>query len=278
MVVQLLHEKGVPKELTDELFSHHNFRNLRTATNTANNTHILKAHGIPSAECFSYIAKGQQFVGPSQVKVRNTVSIQMTPFFLASLFSEIPSTQDTDHNFETMLKHFMNSELPSTNSRIRQIHLNCQDNAKTYFQMKKETLGRSVNEYSKTTDAFPCATWTETEIKRIQKRLISNEPFNATNSDDMTTSFNCYHCEPMTNDDKNDSHLDLDDEFSRANITRLQIIRSMEQLDKHWSKLHSKAKKNHKFLVACTKCLEKQNYAIAFACCLGNLHIQRNFH
>ena len=190
---------------------------------------------------------------------------------MSLLFTEIPSGLESIRDqFSSILTKFKEAKLPSAldkNGRIKQIFTNTQDNANVYFQMHNERKPRTMADYAKKEkNSLPSVRFSETEIKKIQKKLISDEVSDLTTTED-NLSYQCFHCDPLCDDlastETNSSHI-LDTELASCNTLRLQIIRTVEEADKHYSKVHSKGKKSHRQLIPCLKCISQKNYATTF--------------
>ena len=279
-ICKKLSETGVPKNLTDKLMTHLGSKSLRTTHNTSNNLHLLKGLGIPSREVFEFLTRGQEFVGHTNTKIRNTISIDMSPKYLSLIFQEIPGATESirDSHFTHLLQTFMRTSLPpplDKNKRLHQIYTYAHENARTYVQLHETTKARSVAAFSmKEEGTFPTLRYTETEIKKFQKKLTSEETPDLTTLDE-NLSYQCFHCKAdatmTTADHLTSENSSMDPDFAQCNILRLQVLRTTEEIERHYTQVHNKPRKSHKFLIPCIKCISDKNMATAFACCLNCL-------
>ena len=255
-ICQKLSDTGIPKDLTDKLMTHLGSNSLRATRNHSNNLHILKGLGIPSKDVFDFLTRGQQFVGPTNTKIRDTIAIEMSVKYLSLIFQEIPGATESirDNHFSDLVKSFMQTSLPPSldkNQRIRLIHANAQDNARIYVQLHETTKARSIAAFStKEEGTFPTLRYTKTEIKKFQKKLTSEETPVLTTLDE-NLSYQCFHCKAdafMTAADHLTSqNSSLDPDFAQCNILRMQVMRTTEEIERHYTQVHNKPKKATNF-------------------------------
>ena len=265
---------GISDSLVEQMFDHFSLP-LKTSAFVTQNLHVLHALGIPNQSVFSLLLQGENANEPSRTKVRNTVSAEQDPFYLGLVFKEIRSIIEDETCFDSLLQQFLDSPQGDTlenNTRLKQIRKNCVENARSYVSMKQTVLTQSLEEYANQHgSSFPEIRFSETALKAVSRKISTETLGDLRCSDDVSSlAYNCFHCPPTCiekSTKKESSKFLLDADFALSNVFRFSVLKTFEEVDKHYSTLHSK-KKCHKFLLVCLKCVKEKKPATSFSCCL----------
>ena len=264
-ISQSLKNAGVTDEQITKLYDHFS---LPTKSNVhlANNTHVLKAMAIPNKEVFNILLQGDN--EQTKLKVRNTVAVEQSPQYLALLFRDIRSAVDDDRSFDELIDRFLSSGTPAE-PRLKQIFKNVTENAKAYQTMRKSPKTRSVSQYV-STDSYPEVRFSELSLKTVSKKISSETIENLVECDELPgLSYQCFHCCSICPRDSqvgDESTYELDDDFQRVNVFRMQILKTVDEVSKHYANLHTK-KKSHQYLLPCLRCITEEKYETCLVCC-----------
>ena len=265
-----LKNAGVSDKQIKELYSHFSLPE-KTDFHLGNNSHVLKALAIPNKKVFDMILQGED--EQQKLKVRNTVTVKQTPEYLALLYRDIHTAVSEDSNFDDLIEKFLNCkvDLTSMGDRLKSIHKNVTENVTLYQKMRKNPMTRSVSSYVHE-GAFPEIRYSEKTLKTISKKITSETVGNLMDQEDLPgMAFQCFHCQAVCDDAQkkgSETGYDINDDFASVNVFRLAILKTVEEVDKHYSALHTK-KKIHKYLLPCLRCIGEGRYETCFLCCLA---------
>ena len=219
----------------------------------------------------------QDNVQPTRAKVK-TIAIPQDPHFYGLIFKEIPGSvrQDKVNKFDGLLTGFINSSLPeefASKQKLQEIHKRTIDNASVYNSMR-DVKCMSIMNYIKNTDGpFPEIQFQESELKRLQKKIVSDEVIDLMSNDDLLGTWQCFHCSAV---DKNESgpyvskQTSVDPMLGALNVWRLQLRRGPEEAERHYFQAHTKnQRRNHKLLIPCKLCISQEKTCFFFSCCLN---------
>ena len=277
-----LREAGVNEEALTSFFNHFEGKNLKQCKNTVNNMHALKASGIPTIELFDILlvqndAQSTDAQEAVKSKQKSGITLPMDPHFFSTVYSDIPGAVRSDNDdFVDLLNKFLDASIPtefSNNTKIQHIRNQALENAKSYLRLRNEAKTFSVIKYAhKHKTTFPCVTFTEAELKKLQKKIMGDEIIDLNNCNDLNFSFNCYHCAAVDHDEQGPyrtTDFDMNSEIGNLNTLRLTLRRGPEESERHFIATHChSSKRGHRYLIPCFQCINSKTYGLAFTCCL----------